>query len=90
VGTTGHQNADVAAGTPATESPKQAKSTSAPAPALRKVDGVTDTELAAQLGVTRQAVAGMRKRGTLDKRIAAMLPDLAPIHTNGHNAHNAQ
>ena len=85
VGTTGHQNADVAAGTPATESPKQAKSTSAPAPALREVDGATDTELAAQLGVTRQAVAGMRKRGTLDKRIAERLPDLAPIHVNGNS-----
>lgn len=87
VGTTGHQNADAAAGTPATESPKQAKSTPAPAPALRKVDGATDTELAAQLGVTRQAVAGMRKRGTLDKRIAEMLPQLEPVHVNGNGYH---
>lgn len=69
------------------ESPTQPQpATPKPAPVLRNVDGVTDTELAAQLGVTRQAVAGMRKRGTLGKRIAAMLPDLAPIHTNGHNA----
>lgn len=71
----------------ATESPTQPlHAVSKPAPVLRKVDGVTDTELAAQLGVTRQAVAGMRKRGTLDKRIAEMLPELAAPHTNGFNA----
>ncbi len=69
-----------------TEPQKQPQpATPKPAPVLRKVDGVTDTELAAQLGVTRQAVAGMRKRGTLDKRIAAILPDLAPIHVNGNS-----
>lgn len=62
-----------------------------PAPALRKVSNVTvnatDTELAAQLGVTRQAVAGMRRRGTLAARIARDLPDLAPVHVNGNGYH---
>ncbi len=83
--TTGHQDANGAAAQPAAESQKQPEQ--ATAPALRKIDGVTNTELAAQLGVTRQAVAGMRKRGTLDKRIAAILPQLEPLHVNGNGYH---
>lgn len=63
----------------------------APTPALRKISNVTvnatDTELAAQLGVTRQAVAGMRRRGTLAARVARDLPDLAPVHVNGNGYH---
>lgn len=57
-----------------------------PAPVLRKVDGATDTELAAQLGITRQAVAGMRRRGTLTARIARDLPQPEPAHSNGYHA----
>jgi len=65
--------------------------TPAPAPALRKVGktneyGMTDQALADLLNVQRQAIGGMRSRGTLTARIARDLPSLAPIHTNGHNA----
>ena len=81
VGTTGHQDANTTASQPAAESPKQA-------PTLRVVDGVTDTELATQLGVTRQAVAGMRRRGTLERNIAQRLPVLVAPHANGYNGSN--
>ena len=73
------QNASTGASQPPAELPERA-------PVLRVIDGATDAELATQLGVTRQAVAGMRRRGTLERNIAKRLPDLAPIHTNGHNA----
>ena len=79
-GTTGHHGASATASQSPAESPKQA-----PAPALRVVDGATDAELATQLGVTRQAVAGMRKRGTLERNIAQRLPTLTTPHVNGHN-----
>ena len=93
VGTLTAQDATDAAAQPAAELPKQDKAADKPAPALvmRKVSNVTvnatDTELAAQLGVTRQAVAGMRRRGTLAARIARDLPDLAPVHVNGNGYH---
>ena len=91
VGTLTAQNVTEAASQPAAELPKQDKAADKPAPALRKVSNVTvnatDTELAAQLGVTRQAVAGMRRRGTLAARIARDLPDLAPVHVNGNGYH---
>ena len=86
VGTLTAQDATDAAAQPAAEAPK-----TTPAPALRKVSNVTvnatDTELAAQLGVTRQAVAGMRRRGTLAARVARDLPELAPVHVNGNGYH---
>lgn len=91
VGTLTAQNVTEAASQPAAELPKQDKAADKPAPALRKVSNVTvnatDTELAAQLGVTRQAVAGMRRRGTLAARVARDLPELAPVHVNGNGYH---
>ena len=85
VGTTGHQDANDAAAQPAAELPERAP---ASAPTLRVVDGASDADLATQLGVTRQAVAGMRKRGTLERNIAQRLPQLAAPHVNGHNGSN--
>ena len=95
VASCGHsEGADViaAADKPAGESPKQPAT---PAPALRKVGktneyGMTDQALADMLGVKRQAIEPMRKRGTLPARIARDLPSLAPVHVNGNtNGHNA-
>ena len=87
VGTLTAQDATDAAAQPAAEAPK---TTPAPALVMRKVGNVTvnatDTELAAQLGITRQAVAGMRRRGTLTARIARDLPQPEPAHSNGYHA----
>jgi hypothetical protein len=41
--------------------------------------------LAEWLGVKRQAIGAMRKRGTLTARIARDLPELAVPHSNGFN-----
>ena len=87
VSTTGHKDANEAADEHPAKSPKQAAATPAPAPALHTVDGATDAEIAAQLGVTRQAVGAMRKRGTLERNIVQRLPALATPHVNGHNGH---
>jgi hypothetical protein len=82
------QNASTGASQPPAELPERAP---ASAPTLRVVDGASDADLATQLGVTRQAVAGMRKRGTLERNIAKRLPSLTPVHVNGNtNGHNAQ
>jgi hypothetical protein len=81
------QNASTGASQPPAELPERAP---ASAPTLRVVDGASDADLATQLGVTRQAVAGMRKRGTLERNIAKRLPSLTPVHVNGNtNGHNA-
>ena len=85
MGTLAAQGAITVAGKPAAGSPKQPTATPKPAPTLRTVDGATDAELATQLGVTRQAVAGMRKRGTLERNVAQRLPTLTTPHVNGHN-----
>jgi|GEM_PF-4270146 len=87
VGTLTAQGANAVASQPTTESPKQAAATPAPAPALHTVDGATDAEIAAQLGVTRQAVGAMRKRGTLERNIVQRLPALATPHVNGNGYH---
>lgn len=84
-GTTTAQDANEAADEHPVKSPKQAP---ASAPTLRVIDGASDAELATQLGVTRQAVAGMRRRGTLERNIAQRLPVLATSHVNGHNGSN--
>ncbi len=48
--------------------------------------GMSDKQLADLLGIARQQVGSMRKRGTLATRIARDLPQLAvPVHTNGFN-----
>ena len=41
-------------------------------------------EIAAALGVSRQAVDGWRRRGTLQRNIARRLPDATPVHVNGN------
>lgn len=68
--------------TPA-ESPKQGKT-------ARKANeyGMTDAQLAALLGVSRQRIAPMRSNGTLLSRVARELPQLEPVHTNGYNHNN--
>lgn len=48
--------------------------------------GMTDTALADLLNVQRQAIGGMRNRGTLAARVARDLPHLEPVHVNGFNA----
>ncbi len=65
--------------TPA-ESPKQGKT-------ARKANeyGMTDAQLAALLGVSRQRIAPMRSNGTLTTRVARELPQLEPVHSNGYS-----
>jgi hypothetical protein len=57
----------------------------APPPELRAVAAKSDSDIAAMLGVKRQAVQGWRKRNTLEKNIAEKLPTVAAPHTNGYN-----
>ncbi len=47
--------------------------------------GMTDSALAAMLGVSRQRIAPMRSNGTLTTRVARELPQLEPVHSNGYN-----
>ena len=54
------------------------------APQLPAIAERSSGEIAAALGVTRQAVDGWRKRGTLQRNIARLLPDVAPAHVNGN------
>jgi len=78
--TLGHSDVSApTADTPA-ESPKQTS-------VARKANeyGISDAQLAEWLGVKRQAIGAMRKRGTLTARIARDLPQLAPVHSNGFN-----
>ena len=95
VGTTTAQDANAAAGEHPAESSKQPAQTTTHAPTLRKVGkpgktneyGMTDQALADLLNVQRQAIGGMRTRGTLTARVARDLPELEPIHVNGTGAH---
>ena len=80
VGTLGHSDVSAPKADATAESPKQTS-------VARKANeyGASDAQLAEQLGVTRQAIGAMRKRGTLTARIARDLPQLAPVHSNGFN-----
>lgn len=80
VGTLGHPDVSAPADAAPAEPPKQ---TTAP----RKANefGISDAQLAEWLGVKRQAIGAMRKRGTLTARIARDLPELAVPHSNGFN-----
>lgn len=80
----GHgEGADVV--TPPQTRPAKAHKHTQRTPGKTNEFGMTDTALAELLNVQRQAIGGMRKRGTLDKRIARDLPDLAPVHVNGNS-----
>jgi hypothetical protein len=70
--------------TPATEQTGET-SVLAPPTELRAVAAKSDSDIAAMLGVKRQAVQGWRKRNTLEKNIAEKLPAIAAPHTNGFN-----
>lgn len=79
VGTLGPAN-DVATVTPPSETAVLAPSTE-----LRTIAAQSDTDIAALLGVKRQAVQGWRKRNTLEQNIAKNLPVIAAPATNGYN-----
>jgi hypothetical protein len=40
--------------------------------------------------VIERGLAALERDGKLDTEISERLPDVAPIHVNGHNGHNAQ
>lgn len=78
--TLGHSDVNASTGAAPAESPKQHA-----APRTANEYGISDAQLAEWLGVKRQAIGAMRKRGTLSARIARDLPQLAPVHSNGFN-----
>ena len=82
----GHgEGADVVA-SPQTKPAKTHKQPTPRTPVRTNEYGLTDTALADLLNVQRQAIGGMRNRGTLAARVARDLPDLEPVHVNGFNA----
>lgn len=56
-----------------------------PAPvALQAIAQRSNGEIAKLLGVSRQAVDGWQRRGTLETNITRRLPDIAALHQNGN------